>query len=158
RGSAGARLDEHVHPSVVGLQERDVGSIGRQLKARALRIPEEISNWYPLGVLRGNGHRDESLLHCRGDKRDDGVKMMKAAGLECGGGVSSAASICSSVADRHPMQRLDMDLGAVDDREPAVLAGEGEEQVGAAEKHGLGALIPAQLLPGREEDASLLLG
>ena len=34
-----------------------------------------------------------------------------------------------------------MDVGAVDDGEAAVVAGEGQEQVGAAQQHGLGAAV-----------------
>jgi hypothetical protein len=49
------------------------------------------------------------------------------------------------------MQRIHVNLRAIGDRKSARASIECKEEVGAAEQHGLGALIAAQALTGRKQ-------
>src|SRR3954470_16047749 len=51
-----------------------------------------------------------------------------------------------------------MNRRAVEHGEAAILPGEGEAEIGAAEEDGIGALLAAEPLSVREEDAALRLG
>src|SRR5262249_39644171 len=74
-----------------------------------------------------------------------------------GGGVGKERSPRRRLADRHPVDRFDVEFGAVDHRKPAVLPFECKKQVGAAEHHGFSTLRPAELPPGRPERLALRL-
>ena len=62
------------------------------------------------------------------------------------------------VRRRLPVDRVDMDVGAVDHGKAAVVAGEGQEQVGAAQHDRLGAALAAEPAAGLEEGLALLVG
>jgi hypothetical protein len=51
-----------------------------------------------------------------------------------------------------------MDVGAIDEREGALLSDEGQEHVGAAQHDRLGAALLAKTATGREERAALRVG
>jgi len=53
---------------------------------------------------------------------------------------------------------IHVDCRAIEHRKSAVLTREGEEQVGSAEKDGLGTQIPMHPFPRREKRLSLALG
>src|SRR4029453_4784793 len=55
------------------------------------------------------------------------------------------------------VDRANVNVGAVDDGKAAVVPGESQEQVGAAQQHGLGAAI-GKPATGLEEGAALLVG
>ena len=59
------------------------------------------------------------------------------------------------VRERALIDRLDMDVGAVEHGKSAFLALEGEEQIRAAEQDNFGTLVPAKAFTGGEEDTPL---
>jgi hypothetical protein len=50
-----------------------------------------------------------------------------------------------------------VDLGAIDDGEAAVVSIERQKEIGPGQYDGLGALVPAQIVPDREEERALLI-
>src|SRR5258708_32253499 len=61
-------------------------------------------------------------------------------------------------AGRFAVNRVDMDVGAVDEREGALLSDERQEHIGAAQHDRLGTALLAETATGREERAALLVG
>src|SRR5262249_16465316 len=73
RGPARARLHEHVHPPLVGLHERDVPSVRRDLEAGLLRVAEEVGE--------GNERGGAGILgRCDIRAREIGIKARAHAG------------------------------------------------------------------------------
>jgi hypothetical protein len=60
-----------------------------------------------------------------------------------------------SGSERSPIDRLDVDLGAIEDRKAALAALKRQEKVGAAEQNHLRTLLPAERLTGADEYPSL---
>src|SRR5580698_8066324 len=89
------------------------------------------------------------------------VRVMRRAVAELSDRVP--AMKCAAASSLRPggrplTNRIDVNPGAVDNRKSAVLILKRQKQIRAAEDHGFRTLLPAHLLPDREEHMSPRIG